>query len=68
MKKYLRGDVFEVNLPDGFGAILINGLQKIDVPVIQGLTVIYALLGMISFLLGDIITVFFDPRIKLTED
>lgn len=52
----------------GTGALLINGLQKIDVPVIQGLTVIYALLGMISFLLGDIITVFFDPRIKLTED
>lgn len=25
VKKYLRGDTFEVDLPDGFGAILING-------------------------------------------
>ena len=49
----------------GTGGLLINGLQSMDVPVVQGLTVIYALLGMIAFLLGDIITVFFDPRIRL---
>jgi len=53
---------------DGTGNLLINGLQKMDVPVVQGLTVIYSLLGMISFLLGDIITVFFDPRIKLRAE
>lgn len=52
----------------GTGRLLIDSLQSFDVPAIQGLTVIYALLGMISFLLGDIVTVFFDPRIKLRED
>ena len=53
---------------DGTGGLLITGLQKMDIPVVQGLTVIYALLGMISFLLGDIITVFFDPRIRLKAE
>lgn len=52
------------NIP-GTGGLLITGLTSTDVPVIQGLTVIYAVLGMMSFLIGDIITVFFDPRIKL---
>lgn len=53
----------------GTGILLITALQgEPDVPVVQGLTVIYALLGMVSFLLGDIITVFFDPRIKLRAE
>lgn len=52
----------------GTGRLLITALQgsSPDVPVIQGLTVIYSGISMLSFLLGDIITVFFDPRIKLT--
>ena len=54
----------------GTGILLIQGLQgsSPDVQLVQGLTVIYAALSMLSFLLGDIITVFFDPRIKLTAD
>lgn len=53
----------------GTGILLITALQgDPDVPVVQGLTVIYALLGMASFLLGDIITVFFDPRIKIKAE
>lgn len=51
----------------GTGILLINALQSStpEVPVIQSLTLIYAALSMLSFLLGDLITVFFDPRIKL---
>ena len=51
----------------GTGILLIQGLQGStpDVQLVQGLTVIYAALSMISFLLGDLVTVFFDPRIKL---
>ena len=52
---------------DGTGRLLTVSLQKYDVAAIQGLTVIYALLSIVSFLLGDIITVFFDPRIKLED-
>lgn len=56
------------NIP-GTGYLLINALQGAspDIPVIQGLTVIYAGISMISFLLGDIITVFFDPRIRIAN-
>ena len=54
----------------GTGVLLIQGLQGAtpDVQLVQGLTVIYAALSMLSFLLGDIVTVFFDPRIKLESD
>ena len=57
------------NIP-GTGVLLINGLQGStpDVQLVQGLTTIYALLSMLSFLLGDLITIAFDPRIKLTSD
>lgn len=52
----------------GTGRELIKALQGTpDVPAIQGLTVLYAAISMLAFLLGDIITVFFDPRIKITE-
>ena len=54
----------------GTGRLLINALQGAspDVQVVQGLTIIYAAMSMLSFLLGDIVTVFFDPRIKLESD
>lgn len=52
----------------GTGRLLTRGLQTFDVPVIQGLTILYAAISMLSFLLGDIITVFFDPRIKITSN
>ncbi len=52
----------------GTGRELMNALKGTpDIPAIQGLTVLYAAISMLAFLLGDIITVFFDPRIKLTS-
>ena len=53
---------------DGTGKMLTDAISKIDMSMIQGMTVIYALMSMAAFLLGDIITVFFDPRIKLQDD
>lgn len=49
----------------GTGGILTTALTRNDFQLIQGLTMIYAGLSMLAFLLGDIITVFFDPRIRL---
>ena len=49
----------------GTGKMLINALYSLDVPAIQGLAFFYAAISMLAFLLGDLITVFFDPRIKL---
>ena len=53
----------------GTGILLTTALSAtdLDIPVIQGLTVLYASISMISFLLGDLITVFFDPRVKITN-
>ena len=52
----------------GTGSLLTDGLNALDVNVIQGLSFVYAALGMLAFLLGDLITVFFDPRIKLRAE
>ena len=51
----------------GTGNLMISALRasKPNVPVIQGLTIIYSLLSMTAFLLGDIVTALYDPRIKL---
>ncbi len=52
----------------GTGRELVTALQGTpDIPVIQGLTVLYAALSMLAFLLGDIITALYDPRIRLTS-
>ena len=53
----------------GTGRLLITAMnaQKPDNELVQGLTIVYAAISMIAFLLGDIVTVFADPRIKLTK-
>lgn len=53
----------------GTGNLMISALraQRPNVPVIQGLTVIYSLLSMTAFLLGDIATALYDPRVKLVH-
>lgn len=51
----------------GTGILLTNGIQKFDIPVIMGLTVLYSAISMLSFLLGDLIVVLFDPRIRVTK-
>lgn len=50
---------------NGTGRLLTTSLNKTDVPAIQGLVILYASLSMLAFLLGDIVTSLFDPRIKL---
>ncbi len=52
----------------GTGNLMISALRatRPDVAVIQGLTIIYGILSMSAFLLGDIVTALYDPRIKLT--
>jgi oligopeptide transport system permease protein len=54
----------------GTGLLLVKALQGVtpDIDLIEGLTVIYAAISMVSFLLGDLITILFDPRIKLESN
>lgn len=52
----------------GTGRELIQSLQGTpDIPAVQGLTILYAALSMLAFLLGDIITALYDPRIRLSN-
>lgn len=52
----------------GTGGLMTNALTSAtpDIPLIQGLTVVFALMSMAAFLLGDIVTSMFDPRIRIT--
>jgi oligopeptide transport system permease protein len=53
----------------GTGRELVSALRGTpDIPVVQGLTVLYAALSMLAFLLGDIVTALYDPRIRLTGE
>lgn len=53
----------------GSGMLLISAMNQVkpDNTLVQGLVIVYASISMGAFILGDIITVFFDPRIKLTK-
>jgi len=52
----------------GSGRLLIKSLQNGDLPLIQALVVVYAILSMSAVLLGDLVTVMLDPRISLTKN
>ncbi len=53
----------------GTGRELVSALKGTpDIPVVQGLTILYASLSMLAFLLGDIVTALYDPRIRLTGE
>lgn len=56
------------NIP-GTGRLMIRAMnvQTPDNELVQGLVIIYSAISMISFLLGDIATIFADPRIKLMK-
>lgn len=57
------------NIP-GTGLLLVSALSisQPDINVILSLTTIYAALGMLSLILGDIATIIADPRIKLRRE
>ncbi len=54
----------------GTGFLLTSSLSvsNFDMPVVESVTFIYAALSMVVFLLGDLTTILFDPRIKLAGD
>jgi peptide/nickel transport system permease protein len=48
----------------GMGRYLVDAVNNLDYPVIQGLNLVFALLLMLSVLLVDISYAFLDPRIR----
>lgn len=51
----------------GMGGLLVDAIQRQDNTLVQALVLIYASLGIIGLLLGDIAMVIVDPRIKLEK-
>ncbi len=56
--------VFAIN---GIGKLLVEGIMKRDIPVIQGCTVYIAVIFVIANLLIDLAYSFIDPRIRITK-
>ena len=52
----------------GILAYQVETASKLDVYVLQGIIIVSALISVISYLLGDIITAIIDPRISFSDD
>ncbi len=48
----------------GMGGLLVQVIQKSDNTMVQGIVLLYACVGVIGLLLGDILMVVLDPRIS----
>ena len=50
----------------GMGPELTMAIGRYDLPLVQGIVLLYASLGIIGVFLGDLLMTLIDPRIKLT--
>ncbi len=51
----------------GMGNLLLSAIKRQDNPLVQALVLIYSFLGIFGLLLGDLLMVACDPRIKLVR-
>ena len=51
----------------GMGGLLVEAIQRQDNPLVQGIVIIYSVLGILGLVLGDIAMTIADPRIKLQK-
>ena len=51
----------------GIGGLLINAINAYDNGVIVGVTLFYAVISVVSMILGDILMALVDPRINFTS-
>ena len=51
----------------GMGGLLVQVIKKSDNTMVQGIVLLYATVGVIGLLLGDILMTIIDPRISLTK-
>ena len=50
----------------GMGPELTRAISRYDLPLVQGIVLLYAVLGILGVFLGDLLMTVIDPRIKLT--
>ena len=51
----------------GMGGLLVDVIKKQDNAMVQAIVLLFACVGIIGLLLGDLLMVFLDPRISLTK-
>ena len=51
----------------GMGGLLVTVIKKHDNTMVQGIVLLYACVGVMGLLLGDILMVLLDPRISLSK-
>ncbi len=56
-----------VYLVPGAGGLLIDAINQYDNSVIVGVTLFYAVLSVVSLILGDVLMAMADPRISFTD-
>ncbi len=49
----------------GIGQLAWQAIQRVDIPIIMGVTIVSAFAIVLGNLLADLVTPFIDPRIKL---
>lgn len=50
----------------GMGPELTNAISRYDLNLVQGIVLLYAVMGIMGVFLGDLLMTLIDPRIKLT--
>ncbi len=50
----------------GMGPELTNAISRYDLNLVQGIVLLYAVMGILGVFLGDLLMTLIDPRIKLT--
>jgi ABC-type dipeptide/oligopeptide/nickel transport system permease component len=51
----------------GMGGLLVDVIKKQDNSMVQGIVVLYATVGIIGLILGDLLMVALDPRISFAK-
>lgn len=51
----------------GMGGLLVDVIKKQDNTMVQGIVLLYACVGVIGLILGDLMMVLLDPRISFTK-
>ena len=52
----------------GVGGLLVDANDRSDFYVLQGIIIVSALISVVSYLLGDIVTAVIDPRISFSKE
>jgi len=48
----------------GVGDLMINGILQRDFPVVQGVTLVFAVMVVLVYLLTDVVHALLDPRVR----